>query len=117
MKMATLESPYPYFGRKSKMAYVVWERFWKVQNYVEPFFGSGAVLLARPDFDAYNQQVEIINDKDGMISNFWKTSGGYGNQSIDGRGRKNAERECIWFSPHCVKAIETLPLFKKYSEL
>jgi hypothetical protein len=32
----------------------------------------------------------------------WKASGGYGSQG-DGRGRENAGRERIWFSPHCMK--------------
>jgi site-specific DNA-adenine methylase len=32
----------------------------------------------------------------------WKANGGYGNQYA-GRGRANAGRERIWFSPHCVK--------------
>ena len=32
----------------------------------------------------------------------WKARGGYGSQS-DGRGRENAKRETIWFSPHCLK--------------
>ena len=32
----------------------------------------------------------------------WKTGGGYGNQSPDGRGQKNAELERLWFSPHCI---------------
>lgn len=43
----------------------------------------------------------------------WKTSGGYGLQS-ENRGRDNAIRERIWFSPHCVsfeKPIQELPLF------
>jgi len=30
----------------------------------------------------------------------WKALGGYGSQG-DGRGRENASRETIWFSPHC----------------
>jgi len=30
----------------------------------------------------------------------WKAPGGYGNQG-NGRGIANANRECIWFSPHC----------------
>lgn len=36
----------------------------------------------------------------------WKTQGGYGNQSnqSDGRGRSNAGREVVWFSPHCLAA-------------
>jgi hypothetical protein len=32
----------------------------------------------------------------------WKARGGYGSQG-DGRGRDNAARERIWFSPHCTK--------------
>jgi DNA adenine methylase len=31
----------------------------------------------------------------------WKARGGYGSQG-DGRGRENATRERIWFSPHCL---------------
>jgi DNA adenine methylase len=37
----------------------------------------------------------------------WKARGGYGSQG-EGRGRENAARETIWFSPHCL----TLPLFE-----
>jgi DNA adenine methylase len=38
----------------------------------------------------------------------WKAHGGYGSQGA-GRGRENADRETVWFSPHCLKA--ELPLF------
>lgn len=30
----------------------------------------------------------------------WQASGGYGNRSK--RGKQNARRERLWFSPHCV---------------
>lgn len=35
----------------------------------------------------------------------WKANGGYGNQgkSRDAKGKNNATREVIWFSPHCLK--------------
>jgi hypothetical protein len=33
----------------------------------------------------------------------WKANGGHGNAS-NGRGRANATRERIWFSPHCLPA-------------
>jgi DNA adenine methylase len=34
----------------------------------------------------------------------WKAAGGYANQGKeDGRGRENAKRERVWFSPHCLK--------------
>jgi hypothetical protein len=63
------KSPYPYFGSKSKIAGAVWERFGDVRGYIEPFFGSGAVLLARPwPFDG----METVNDADGLVSNFWR---------------------------------------------
>ena len=39
----------------------------------------------------------------------WKAAGGYGSQA-DGRGRENAARECVWFSPHCLD-FDALPMF------
>lgn len=33
----------------------------------------------------------------------WKANGGYANQGTWTRGRKNARRERIWFSPHCLQ--------------
>ena len=42
-----LDAPFPWFGGKRRVAPIVWQRFGDVQNYVEPFFGSGAVLLNR----------------------------------------------------------------------
>jgi hypothetical protein len=64
-----LKAPFQFFGGKSKIAPVVWERFGAVVNYVEPFFGSGAVLLARPTpFDG----PETVNDKDCFLANFWR---------------------------------------------
>jgi DNA adenine methylase len=32
----------------------------------------------------------------------WKANGGYGNQASQSRGRENAGKERIWFSPHCL---------------
>ncbi len=64
-----MRSPYPYFGGKSRIAAAVWKRLGSPRNYVEPFFGSGAMLLARPDpIDG----TETVNDLDGMIANFWR---------------------------------------------
>lgn len=65
---AVLKAPFPYFGGKSRVAHLVWERFGDVPNYVEPFFGSGAVLLGRP----HPPRTETVNDLDCMISNFWR---------------------------------------------
>jgi hypothetical protein len=63
-----LKSPFPWFGGKSKVSELVWDHFGKVQNYVEPFFGSGAVLLGSP----YCPSTETINDLDCMVANFWR---------------------------------------------
>jgi hypothetical protein len=68
MKAAPLKSPYPWFGGKRRCADLVWQRFGDVPNYVEPFFGSGAVLLARP----HPARTETINDKDCYVANFWR---------------------------------------------
>ena len=64
----TLKAPFPWFGGKSKVSDIVWERFGDVQNYVEPFFGSGAVLLGRPT----DAGIETVNDLDCMVANFWR---------------------------------------------
>jgi hypothetical protein len=64
----TLKAPFPYFGGKRKVAGEIWKRFGVVDNYVEPFFGSGAVLIARPE----PFSTETVNDADGLLSNFWR---------------------------------------------
>lgn len=38
----------------------------------------------------------------GWMELAWKANGGYANQSGETRGRKNASRERVWFSPHCL---------------
>ena len=61
----TLKSPFPYFGGKSRATDLVWPRFGAVRNYVEPFFGSGAMLLARPEEWT---GTETVNDADGLAA-------------------------------------------------
>lgn len=65
-----LDAPFPWFGGKRKVAPRVWPRFGDVVNYVEPFFGSGAMLLNRPEPWSGN---ETINDLDGYVANFWRS--------------------------------------------
>lgn len=69
--MGKLQAPFPWFGGKRKVAREVWARFGRVANYVEPFFGSGAVLLGRPGPVLGN---ETINDADGFVANFWRAT-------------------------------------------
>jgi DNA adenine methylase len=63
-----LKAPFPWFGGKSRVAHLVWERFGNVRNYVEPFAGSLAVLLGRPA----KPKIETVNDLDCWIANFWR---------------------------------------------
>lgn len=66
----SLRAPFPWFGGKSRVAHLVWERFGDVPNYVEPFAGSLAVLLGRP----YPVRTETVNDLDCFIANFWRAT-------------------------------------------
>lgn len=68
LRRAALKAPFPYFGGKARIAPLIWSRFGDVRNYVEPFYGSGAVLLARPG----EPGIETINDADAYLSNFWR---------------------------------------------
>ena len=63
-----LKAPFPWFGGKSRVAHLVWERFGDCRHYIEPFFGSGAVLLGRPTLP----RTETVNDKDMFVANFWR---------------------------------------------
>ncbi len=65
-----LTAPFPYFGGKRKVAAEVWQKFGAVNNYVEPFAGSLAVLLQRPDYG----NIETVNDINGFITNFWRAT-------------------------------------------
>ncbi len=172
-----LKAPFPYFGGKSKVASVVWKLLGQPKHYLEPFFGSGAVLLGRPDY--HQGMVETVNDNGNwqddlgscgiffdppyseianrrkniythdsesvahdvrewsrdraqkpsyriVIAGYydehkellsegwgvykWSTGGGYANVG-NGQGRKNAEKEALFYSPHC------LPLVKEQGEL
>jgi site-specific DNA-adenine methylase len=63
-----LAAPFPYFGGKSGATETVWAAFGDVDNYVEVFAGSAAMLLGAPD----SKRVETINDFDGFVANFWR---------------------------------------------
>ena len=69
MSLTNYKPIFPYFGGKSKIAHEVWSAFGEVNNYVEPFFGSGAVLMLRPQVTG----TETVNDADGLLSNFWRS--------------------------------------------
>lgn len=63
-----LKAPFPYFGGKSQVSDLVWNRLGDVYNYVEPFAGSLAVMLARP----HEPRIETVNDANCFLANFWR---------------------------------------------
>ena len=57
------------FGGKSRVASLVWDAIGDVDNYIEPFAGSLAVLLGRP---SDTEGCETVNDADCYLANFWR---------------------------------------------
>lgn len=66
----TPRAPFPWFGGKRRVAPIVWQAFGAdINNYVEPFAGSLAVLLGRPGGAG---KIETVNDLDRYVANFWR---------------------------------------------
>jgi hypothetical protein len=72
-RVTRLRAPFPWFGGKSRVGPLVWERFGEVPNYVEPFAGSLAVLLGRVG-PVSRQREETVNDVDCWLVNFWRAT-------------------------------------------
>lgn len=70
MAKQKLKSPFIYVGGKSRVAKVIWGALGDVDNFVEPFMGSAAVLLARPT----TGKIETVNDVNCFIANFWRAT-------------------------------------------
>lgn len=68
VKSPYLVAPFPYFGGKRRATELVWAGFGDVNNYVEPFCGSLAVLLKAP----ISTRTETVNDLNGFVANFWR---------------------------------------------
>ena len=66
--VAPLKAPFPWFGGKSRAAPLIWQALGPVDNYVEPFAGSLAVLLNRP----HPPRLETVNDRDCFVSNVFR---------------------------------------------
>jgi DNA adenine methylase len=66
----TLVAPFPYFGGKRDIAADIWARFGSPRQYIEPFAGSLAVMLAKPGGPA---SLEVVGDANGFIANFWRS--------------------------------------------
>jgi DNA adenine methylase len=63
-----VNAPFPYFGGKRTVAAEVWSRLGTPKQYIEPFCGSAAVLLAARQ----PASLEVIGDVNGFIANFWR---------------------------------------------
>ena len=61
-------APFPYFGGKRTVAAEVWARLGSPTQYIEPFAGSLAVLLAAPE----RASLEVIGDFNFYVANFWR---------------------------------------------
>ena len=62
-----LKSPISYLGGKSRLAEKIVQRFPKHHCYVEPFCGAAWVFFAKKP-----SAVEVLNDADGQLVNFWR---------------------------------------------
>lgn len=69
MPRSYLKAPFPYFGGKRLVTDVVWPRLGNVDNYIEPFAGSAAMLWARPHLP----RIETLNDICCYVPNFWRS--------------------------------------------
>lgn len=61
-------APFPWFGGKSSVADEVWKRLGQPKQYIEPFCGSAAILLAAPR----PASLEVIGDANCYVANFWR---------------------------------------------
>lgn len=64
-----IQSAFPYFGRKAKVAELVWSKFGNCKNFVDPFMGSNSILLACP-LDP--KPTMTVNDQDHLLVNFFR---------------------------------------------
>lgn len=62
-----MNSPISWIGGKSKLAKDIIRHFPHHRTYIEPFFGAGWVFFKKEP-----SKIEIINDLNGSLINFWK---------------------------------------------
>lgn len=67
---ALVRAPMPWLGGKSRCAAEVWDALGDVHHYIEPFAGSLAVALNRPE--THTHSLTTVNDKDANLANFWR---------------------------------------------
>ena len=65
------DAPFFWAGSKRRVSDVIWQALGDVDNYVEPFAGSLATLLRRPE--DHKRTIETVSDLDGFVANFWRS--------------------------------------------
>jgi DNA adenine methylase len=63
-----MKIPISYYGGKQRLAKTIAGLIPKHRIYCEPFMGGSAIFFAKPP-----AKVEIINDTNGELINFYKT--------------------------------------------
>lgn len=66
--MVSTSNPLKWHGGKTYLASKIIELMPPHTHYVEPYFGGGAVLFAKP----CEGVSEVVNDLDGELTNFWR---------------------------------------------
>src|SRR5207244_889945 len=73
-------TPFPFAGSKWSQGHEIWRRFGDPDHFIDPFCGSCSVLLTRPwasvlltrPLPSSQGKSELINDRWGFITNFWR---------------------------------------------
>jgi hypothetical protein len=65
-----LRAPFPFFGGKRSAAGKIWGLLGNVDNFIDPFCGSLAVPLARPD----PPRTVTLNDPSALLDNAWRST-------------------------------------------
>lgn len=99
-----LRAPFPYFGYKGQISASIWERLGDVPNYVEPFAGSLAVLLQRPQ----PGKREVVNDVYGLLANFWRSVKADPEQVADHAVHVASESDVHARNAFCRESIDTI---------
>jgi len=63
-----LRSPFQWFGSKRTVCSEIWARLGNPDVFIDPFFGSGTVLLNRPQ----EGNLEVVNDADSLLCNAFR---------------------------------------------
>lgn len=104
----TLTPPFPWFGSKRSVADQIWSRLGRVVRYVEPFGGSAATLLARPDRATSAQAREIVNDLFPYIPNFYRAVQSDPDAVARYADRRIDEIELHAWNEHLTRRVEEL---------